>query len=530
MFKENRAQQGSIFDRCANMTERERRVLENSWAGDFERNIFPFINEGRFEVLYSNVTGRPNTPVNVVVGALIIKEMFGYTDEEMVEHVLLDQQVQHALRLTSAPEIPFSDRTLSRFREALLKYEAETGRDLLKEEVLALSLRAKDILGVNDRVRRMDSMMIPSRCKKIGRLELVYTCVENLVGVYVELCGASALPEQLVKYTNSSNKNATIYRAKPDEASQRLESAVADALALQALCGDRFAGYPAYDLLSRMLGDQTADGKLIDGKDVKPTSLQNPSDPDATFRRKAGKGHTGYVANVTESFGGGIGIITGYDLKQNCHSDQEFGKEVIGLTEASSEGGILISDGAYGSEENFDAAEDKNINFVPTCLVGSKPNETLVDFGIEGDSITRCPCGYIPIFASYDQGDRILRATFDASPCAECALLGICPAKIRADGFSIVSFTDMAYNRSLFARELGSEEYKDFARMRNGVEGVPSVMRRKYGVDSMPVFGIKKSRLFFGLKVAAANVSVVINNLRKKRKEKRSLTGGVCLA
>lgn len=47
----------------------------------FANEIFPAINEKRFYVLYSDVTPKPNTPVNVIVGALIIKELFGYSDD-----------------------------------------------------------------------------------------------------------------------------------------------------------------------------------------------------------------------------------------------------------------------------------------------------------------------------------------------------------------------------------------------------------------------------------------------------------------
>jgi len=530
MFRENRTQQAYIFERGANLTERERRYLGKSWAEDFAANIFPHINEQRFAPLYNSENGRPNTPINVMVGALIIKEMFGYTDDEMMDHMLFNIQVQHALRLTSEIEIPFSDRTLSRFREALLKHEAETGQDLLKEEVLALSLFAKDLLGVGDRVRRMDSIMISSRCKKIGRLELVYTCVEALAAEYVKRNGALPLPEWLMKYTQKSNKNATIYRAKPEEVGARLESAVADAIALKALCGDGFGDCPAYSLLSRMLDDQTEGGKLKDGKDVEPTSLQNPSDPDATFRRKAGKKHTGYVGNIVESCGDGVGVITDYDLQPNTHSDQEFAKDVISRSDGAEVGSALICDGAYGSEDNFDEAAEKSINLVPTCLTGKPANVTLVDFHIDGDLIIGCPYGHAPTAASYDEETRTLEATFDGTVCAGCPLFGTCPAKQRKDGSATVSFTDTSYNRSLYERQLGTEEYKEYARKRNGVEGVMSILRRKYCVDAMPVFGQKKSGLLFGIKVAAVNAVTLIKNLQTKRKEKEKSTGEVCPA
>jgi len=36
--------------------------------------------------LYSNKISRPNTPVNVIVGALILKEALGDTDERSLRH------------------------------------------------------------------------------------------------------------------------------------------------------------------------------------------------------------------------------------------------------------------------------------------------------------------------------------------------------------------------------------------------------------------------------------------------------------
>ena len=39
--------------------------------------------EAPFAVLYSDRPSRHNTPVNIIIGALILKEMFGLTDEEI---------------------------------------------------------------------------------------------------------------------------------------------------------------------------------------------------------------------------------------------------------------------------------------------------------------------------------------------------------------------------------------------------------------------------------------------------------------
>ena len=66
----------SCHSMTVNLTERERKALENSWAKIFADEIFPAIDEERFSVLYSDKASRPNAPVNVIIGALIIKELF----------------------------------------------------------------------------------------------------------------------------------------------------------------------------------------------------------------------------------------------------------------------------------------------------------------------------------------------------------------------------------------------------------------------------------------------------------------------
>ena len=79
-------------------------MLEKSWAKYFAENIFPAIDEEPFKVLCSDRPSRHNTPVNVIIGALIIKEIFQLTDEEIVETLPFDIRYQYALHTTSFEE------------------------------------------------------------------------------------------------------------------------------------------------------------------------------------------------------------------------------------------------------------------------------------------------------------------------------------------------------------------------------------------------------------------------------------------
>lgn len=142
-FKSNSSQQLLLNDSTFNLTEREKKFLDKSWAKTFSEKIFPNICEEDFACLYSNNYSRPNTPVNVIVGALILKEALGDSDDELVQALMFDIRYQYALHTTSFEEQPLSDRTLSRFRARCLAYETETGIDLIHECVVKLEKKSQ---------------------------------------------------------------------------------------------------------------------------------------------------------------------------------------------------------------------------------------------------------------------------------------------------------------------------------------------------------------------------------------------------
>ena len=81
----------------------------------------------------------------------------------------------YALHLTQEEQPPVSDRSWSRFRERLLKYEKETGIDLMKAEMESLAQILADHMQLKGNVKRMDSLMVASRCKRMSRLEIIYS-------------------------------------------------------------------------------------------------------------------------------------------------------------------------------------------------------------------------------------------------------------------------------------------------------------------------------------------------------------------
>ena len=167
-------------------------------------------------MLYSDRPSRHNTPVNVIIGALILKEIFGLTDEEIVETLPFDIRYQYALHTTSFEEQPLNDRTLGRFRARCNSYEEMTGIDLIHDCIMKLSSSMATMMKLNTGMRRMDSLMVASNIKKMSRLELLYTCVANLARLMKKL-EDSALPEGLLHYTEDDDHNRVLYHNRSED-------------------------------------------------------------------------------------------------------------------------------------------------------------------------------------------------------------------------------------------------------------------------------------------------------------------------
>lgn len=518
-FSPNQYQQLRLDDKFNFLSGREKRILENSWAKGFADIIFPAINEERFAVLYSTHSfSRPNTPVNVVVSALLLKEMCGLTDDELLASILFDTRFQYALHTTSFKEQPISDRTLSRFREKLYRYELETGIDLIKEEMENLAKYLVKFLKINPSIKRMDSVMVSSSCKKMSRLEIMYTCVGNLVNRLNADKRTDLIPPNLSHYLNEEDKNNTLYRSKTEEVQLNLEKAISDAAELLSICEDTYSESEEYRTLKRALEEQawfTAEGawKPKDKKEIRTDSLQNPSDPDATFRRKAGETHKGYVGNFVETVDEHVAIITQFGYEQNIHSDSAFCKEVVDELGMQESPVTLIADGAYGGTEATSHAKENNIELITTTLLGKDPNAVQGEFVIDEieHQVVSCPAGHLPFQSTYNPKVDSYRVLFPNDQCNNCPNKEACKVKNQKK-HAVLTISTKTVARAQYLKKLSTEEYKKLTRMRNAVEGIPSVLRRRYHVDQIPVRGLLCSKIWFFLKLGAMNVKRVLAN------------------
>ncbi len=94
MFRENDQHlQFGLFDTVQQLPQKVRRRLKASWADTFYHKVFCRIDESPFAVLYSDEPSRPNSPINILVAAEVLKSGFGWSDEELYDQVQFNPRV-----------------------------------------------------------------------------------------------------------------------------------------------------------------------------------------------------------------------------------------------------------------------------------------------------------------------------------------------------------------------------------------------------------------------------------------------------
>lgn len=529
MFKKNDSRQISIMDPCLNYPKYIQEALRKSWAPYFYQHIFNNINEERFSVLFSENYSRPNAPVNIIVGLLFLKEINGWIDEEMMGAMYFDYRVQHALGITDFEKERICINTVGNFRARLYEYNATHGVDLLEEEVLTLTGALITFTGMDTSLARQDSFMISANCKKMGRLELIYTTNVNMVKQLAKL-GEILIPESCRHYLEQQDKTDHIYRLKKDEVDGKRKQLLTESFELYETAPTSLHDSQAYLNLARMLSDQvtlTEAGVMPkENSEILASSLQNPSEPDATYRKKSGKQYTGYVVNTVEArdIEKELSMIIHHEQQPNITSDVNLGSNSLDANLDGVE--TIANDGAYYSVETVKKAETRGIEMGFSALTGKKVSEN--QLGVhefifdENRQICACPAGFAPESSEYNADKETYTAKFAKEHCNGCPQFNICCVKEQKK-FNKVQFTEKTLQADICRAKMGEERFKELAAFRAGVEGVPSVLRRKYEIDHIPVRGLNRSRIWVNCKIMAYNFMSFFSYCRQKAKKDESL-------
>lgn len=145
--------------------------------------------------------------------------------------------------------------------------------------MMHLSEIYSDYMDLNSNVKRMDSLMIASRCRRMSRLEIIYSTTANAVRLIHRLGSEELIPKELLHYLNPDDHNSMIYHCKGDDVAPRLERALREAAQARAvMADDTWHEFQEYQLLIRVLAEQgrmdgSGDPVARDRKEIISSSL-----------------------------------------------------------------------------------------------------------------------------------------------------------------------------------------------------------------------------------------------------------------
>lgn len=125
----------------------------------------------------------------------------------------------------------------------------------------------------------------------------------------IKACPPENLSSALEEFLVPNCKTKLLYKLKDSEAFSRLEKLLnlgADLIQL-AKENPELSIHPDIQLLGRFLNEQVVfnDERKVwlakEDKAIAASSLQSAYDTEATYRKKAGKNHVGYVVNLAET-------------------------------------------------------------------------------------------------------------------------------------------------------------------------------------------------------------------------------------
>lgn len=352
----------------------------NSWHNLFREFITSKVDESLFSCLFSEDMGRPNSPVRMLIGMMILKEGFGWSDERLFEATEFDMLVMNALGMNNMSDEAPCGATYYNFKKNLYEHQIQTGEDLIGNMFRVLTKCQAKLFGVHGKFTRMDSKLIGSNICKSSRLQLIISVLQVF---YKDIKDNSSLLSRIKTSDNEllssflkQKSGQIIYSLDNQQREELLASLGYLLLDLQAVFSEQDSN--KYHLIVRVLSEQySIEGNKVvlrDVKQINSSSLQSPHDEDASYRKKGDQKLSGFSVNVTETCNDDtLNLITDVKVEKSNYSDNAFlqdsiqrSETVVGYIEN------VNADGAYHSADNQKYAERNDKRLIIGNIQGRK--------------------------------------------------------------------------------------------------------------------------------------------------------------
>jgi len=299
--------------------------LETSIWGHIRTEVFEKVNENAFSPLYSESMGRPNTPVNILVTLLTIKEMHDLTFRELESQMDYHIGVQYACGCEAGQQVT-TLRTVTNFIKYLRIHEEKTGVNLFNIEFNRLVQDQIHRLGLSTKIARTDSTYIDTNVCSYNRLQFLIEIVKRVYRILDEEDKRQfVLNFRMYAENDADNYVCDLRGSDIEEEFRKIGHCY---YSLEKLYGDKYSMEKPWQLYLRIFKEQfrVTDEDQIElkpSKEMTSDSVRGVDDPGATLRHKLGQNYVGFVGNVVETADpeNKVNLICEADFYQNNTSD-----------------------------------------------------------------------------------------------------------------------------------------------------------------------------------------------------------------
>mgnify|MGYP005855966943 CR=1 FL=1 len=569
--------QQHMFDPWDHLGPKRRKLLDDSWAGIFQKEVLPVLPVEQFAAGFAEDFGRPAQDASAALGVMVLQQIHDLTDEQTLEQFAYNLQWHYALNITSEddPAKYMCQKTLWNIRQRCIALRLD------QQIFQQVTDRLAAVFAVDGTHQRIDSMHIHSNMQRLGRIRLFATTIGKFLRHLQRQDPArydTVAAEICERYTPSDGKDC-FSRVKPSAARQSLQKVSQDAygLLVQFSAEAAVGQMPSYQLLQRVVEEQCDISEsetettvaLKPASEVPSDSLQNPSDPDAGYSGHKGQG---YQVQVLETYspkdtspadepptggaeaeaddtadeqhqpeepGAALHLITHVHVEPAHESDAH---ALMPALESVQQRGltpdVVLADALYGGYANYVAAREAGVELLAP-LMGRPPAQaapddeaakrrlTLVDFALnDEDAVVRCPAGKPPVQTKHTNGRHV--AVMDQTACRDCPLRGRCVVEEgKKNAYVRYTTQDVVTARRRVYEETAA--FTERYRWRSGVEGSLSGYDRKTGVKRLRVRELANVRCSAVLKATGINIFRATNARKARNKALRQLKDG-CMA
>lgn len=491
MFRENI--QPSLFSFEQELPKNMRKKLDSSAERYFNEIIFRNIKERDYQVLFSEKASRPNSPINSLVSALILKEKKGWSYNELMDQVMFNLKTKIALGLQQIDTLPFSRATIFNFQIRLQAHEEQTGINLLEVTFDSLTENQLIELKLKTDIQRTDSALVSSNIKRLSRVQLIIETLLRLARL-VEKDRNKYFEFKLLDYKEGSQK--FVYKIKSSDVPHELEKL---SILYQSCLKDLKSTYSQtkeYQLVQRVYEEHfnEIDGevKVKSNEELTSGILQSPDDEQATYRNKRGNQTKGFTINGTETANpeNDIQLLTDVDVNPNNVDDSKILENKIDkIKQKTPDLTEMHTDGGYGSEGVDEKMKEHNITQITTAIRGRKSNvEIVIEKTSDNQYLVSCPKQKV----KSEKTRKRNKATFNKEKCDGCNLKAICAINKNKQKLYFTENDYLKNKRSSNIKKIPKERQK----LRPNVEATMHEFKAKTNGGKLKVRGQFKTELF----------------------------------